>query len=261
MLSGGSDLLVQLREGRKQADVIVDLKVLPQANGVSLNGGLKLGAAVPCQKIYRDEDIAKAYPCLIDSASLIGGMQIQARASLGGNLCNSSPAADSIPSLLVLGTMCHIRGPQGERTVPATEFCTGVGTNVLQKGEYLESFEFPAPAAKSGAAFLRFIPRNEMDIAVANVAVWVQLDASGQRIEDARVAVGACAPTPLFVREAGEALKGESASSPDTRKLAEAARAACKPITDMRGSKEQRIHLAGVLAERALKIALERATA
>ncbi|MBV8083440.1 MAG: FAD binding domain-containing protein, partial [Chloroflexi bacterium] len=156
VLSGGSDLLVQLREGRKQADVMVDLKVLPQANGVSLNGGLKLGAAVPCQKIYRDQDIARVYPCLIDSASLIGGMQIQARASLGGNLCNSSPAADSIPSLLVLGTVCHIRGPQGERTVQATEFCTGVGTNVLQKGEYLESFEFPAPSAKSGAAFLRF---------------------------------------------------------------------------------------------------------
>jgi len=254
-------LLVQLREGRKQADVIIDLKVLPQANIMNLNGGLKLGAAVPCQRIYRDQALAKAYPCLIDSASLIGGMQIQARASLGGNLCNSSPAADSIPSLLVLGTMCHIRGPQGERTVPAHEFCTGVGTNVLQKGEYLESFEFPGPAARSGAAFLRFIPRNEMDIAVANAAVWVQLDASGQRIEDARVALGAVAPTPLLVREAGEALKGQPAAAPDTRKMAEAARAACRPITDMRGSADQRRHLAGVLAERALKIAVERATA
>ncbi|MHB8621069.1 MAG: FAD binding domain-containing protein, partial [Chloroflexota bacterium] len=208
---------------------------------------------------YRDDAIARLYPGLVDSASLIGGIQIQSRASLGGNLCNASPAADSIPTLIVLEALCRIAGPRGERTVPAEHFCTGPGQNCLEAGEFLASFEMPPPRPRSGAAFLRFIPRNEMDISVVNAAAHVWLDETGDRIAGARLAVGAVAPTPLLIEGAGEALAGQPASQPNWEPAMAAARAAARPITDMRGSAAQRTHLAGVMAGRALERALGRA--
>ena len=261
VLSGGTDIIIQAREGRKDVSVFVDVKKIPDVMTVSngADGGLTIGASVPCAELYENADIARRYPALIDSASLIGGIQIQSRASLGGNLCNASPAADSIPTLIVLGAVCLIAGPQGRRELPVEEFCTGPGTNALQAGEMLVALQLPAPAANSGAAFERFIPRNEMDIAVCNAAASVTLSKDGSSFEAARVAVGAVAPTPLLVAEAADALTGKGVGEAAIAAAAEAAGNAARPITDMRGSVAQRKHLAGVLTRRVIERAVERA--
>jgi CO/xanthine dehydrogenase FAD-binding subunit len=263
VLSGGTDVIVQAREGRRNIAMLIDVKHVPEANVLSFDRqtGLTLGATVPCHKIYADETIRRLYPALVDSASLIGGVQIQSRASLGGNLCNSSPAADSIPTLIALGAVCTIAGPSGTRTLPAEEFCIAPGRNALQAGELLVSFHFPPPAPRSGARFLRFIPRNEMDIAVANAAVSLTLNPAGDRIEQARVAIGAVAPTPLLVTEAGERLASAATTPEGIAPALEAARDAARPIDDMRGSIAQRRHLVGVLVRRAIEGAIERAKA
>jgi carbon-monoxide dehydrogenase medium subunit len=261
VLAGGTDIIVMAREFRRDVSMMVDVKAIPEATEMSYDPqkGLHLGAAVPCYRIYEDTEIARLYPALIDSASLIGGIQIQSRASIGGNLCNSSPAADSIPTIIALGGICHIAGPGGERTVRAEEFCTGPGRNVLQPGELLVWIELPPPAPRSGARFLRFIPRNEMDIAVVNVCAAVTLDSAARRIESARIAVGAVAPTPLLVSDAGAALAGAELNPEAWSAAIAAAQAAARPITDMRGSIAQRRHLVGVLTRRTLEGAVERA--
>jgi carbon-monoxide dehydrogenase medium subunit len=260
-LAGGTDIIVMAREYRRDTSMMIDVKRIPELTELSYSPAtsLHLGAAVPCYQIYEDAEIAKLYPALIDSASLIGGIQIQSRASIGGNLCNASPAADSIPPLIALGANCDIAGPNGERTLPVEEFCVAPGRNALAPGELLTWLEIPAPAPRSGARFLRFIPRNEMDIAVANAAVNVTLDESRQRIASARVAIGAVAPTPLFVPEAGAALVGAGLTPDSWQAGIEAAQAAARPITDMRGSAAQRRHLVGVLTRRALEDAVQRA--
>ena len=260
-LAGGTDIIVMAREYRRDVSMMVDVKQIPEAMELSYSpdSGLHLGAAVPCYRIYEDQTVARAYPALIDSASLIGGIQIQSRASIGGNLCNSSPAADSIPTLIALGAICHIAGPNGERTVPAEQFCTAPGRNVLEPGEILIWLELPPPPPRSGARFLRFIPRNEMDIAVVTPCVALSLTESRDRIASARVAIGAVAPTPLLATEAGTALAGAALTPEAWEPALEAVRAACRPITDMRGSIAQRRHLAGVLARRAIEAAVTRA--
>ena len=199
VLTGGTDLIVQLREGLREADLVVDVKKIPELMDVSYSaaGGLRLGAGVPCYRIYGDEQIAAAYPALADSTRIIGGWQIQSRSSVGGNLCNSSPAADSTPTLIAYDVTCHLAGPQGRRTVRVAEFCTAPGRNVLARGEILTMLEFPPRKKNASAAYLRFIPRNEMDIAVVGAASWVQLNAKGDTIETARIALAAVAPTPL----------------------------------------------------------------
>lgn len=261
VLSGGTDLIVQAREGRRTVDVIVDAKTIPEANVLEFtaDGGLRIGAAVPCAVIYENEQIARRYPALIDSTSLIGGIQIQSRASLGGNLCNSSPAADSIPTLIALGAICHIAGPDGRRQVPVEQFCTGPGRNQLRDGEMLVALEFPPPPPHSGAAFERFIPRNEMDIAVCNAAAAVVLSDDARTFRSARIAVGAVAPTPLYVEAAGAALAGQPVSAESVERAAALAGEAARPIDDMRGSIAQRKHLATVLTRRVLNKAIERA--
>lgn len=261
VLAGGTDVIIQAREGRKDVGVMVDVKHIPETTELTLNadGSLRVGAATPCAQIYGNADVAKRFPALIDSASLIGGIQIQSRASLGGNLCNSSPAADSIPTLIALGATCEITGPDGKRTLAVEDFCTAPGQNALQAGELLVALMFPAPAANSGAAFERFIPRNEMDIAVVNAAANVTLSADGKTFESARIAIGAVAPTPLFVKAAGDALAGKPVSDETIAAAAKAAADAAKPITDMRGSAAQRKHLAGVLTKRVINKAVERA--
>jgi carbon-monoxide dehydrogenase medium subunit len=260
VLAGGTDLIIQQREGRRDVGVMVDIKSVPEATQiVHESGGLRIGAAAACADIYHDAQIAQRYPALIDSAGLIGGIQIQSRASLGGNLCNSSPAADAIPTLIALGAVCEIAGPTGTRSLPVEEFCTGPGQNALGPDELLVSLTIPAPAARSGAAFERFIPRNEMDIAVCNAAASVTLSNDGNTFEAARIAVGAVAPTPLFVQEAGDTLAGQPVSDETIDKAAQAAADAARPITDMRGSAAQRTHLAGVLTRRVIKTAIARA--
>jgi carbon-monoxide dehydrogenase medium subunit len=261
VLAGGTDVIIQAREGRRNVAVMVDVKHVPEAMELKLapDGSLRIGAAVPCAAIYANTEIAHRFPALVDSVSLIGGIQIQSRASLGGNLCNSSPAADSIPTLIALAAACEIAGPNGRRNVAVEDFCTAPGQNVLQPGELLVALSFPAPKANSGAAFERFIPRNEMDIAVTNAAASVTLSADGKTFESARIAIGAVAPTPLFVAAAGAALTGKAVAAEAINAAAAAASAAAKPITDMRGSAAQRTHLAGVLTRRVIEKAVKRA--
>jgi carbon-monoxide dehydrogenase medium subunit len=261
VLAGGTDLIIQVRERRRDVGLMVDVKGIPELTALehAADGSLLVGAAVACARLYHDPEIVRRFPALIDSASLIGGIQIQSRASLGGNLCNSSPAADSTPTLIALSAVCEIAGPGGRRSVAVEDFCTGPGQNVLQPNELLVALRFPAPAANSGAAFERFIPRNEMDIAVANAAAGIVLSADGSSFVSARIAVGAIAPTPLFVREAGAALAGQPVGEAAIDAAAAAASAAARPITDMRGSVAQRRHLAGVLTRRVINTAVQRA--
>ena len=259
-LAGGTDVIVQARERTRDIDLFVDIKHISEVVGIEhgADGSLTIGAATPCYQIYGDESIAEHFPILVDSCSLIGGTAIQGRASLGGNLCNSSPAADGIPSLIVLEAQVEIAGPNGRRTVAVEDFCTAPGRNVLESGEFVVKLHFPAPADGSGARFLRFIPRNEMDIAVANAATQVRLAGDGS-VTWARVSVGAIAPTPLLVSEAADALVGQPLSEDSIASAAAASSAAANPITDMRGSIRQRVHLAGVLTERTIRQAAERA--
>jgi CO/xanthine dehydrogenase FAD-binding subunit len=260
-LAGGTDIIVQLREHRRDVDVLVDIKHIPEVAALSYDArqGLRIGAAVPCCQIYENKEIARAYPGLIDAAALVGGIQIQSRASLGGNLCNSSPAGDTIPALIALEAVCIIAGPKGNREVPVEKFCTGPGKNVLDSGEFLLSLRLPPPKPRSGAAYLRFIPRNEMDIAVAGAGVAVTLDDKKSECTAARIALAAVAPTPLLVAEASAALVGTELGEAAVAKAASLAQAAAKPITDMRGEADYRRHLVGVLVKRALQIAVERA--
>lgn len=261
VLAGGTDLIVQLREGRKQTDQVVDLKAIPELIGLRWNsdGSLEIGAATPCVDIYENPDVQQRLPVLNDSASLIGGIQVQGRASFGGNVCNSSPAADATPMLIALGAICITGSGSGNREIPLEEFFTGPGQNVLQQGEILVSIRIPAQPGRSGAFFNRFIPRNEMDIAVANAGARIQLSEDGSTIESARVAVGAVAPTPLIVPSAAEALKGKAPGREAFEAAGKAASEAANPIGDMRGSAAQRRHLASVLTIRALEGAYERA--
>lgn len=261
LLSGGTDLLVALRENRLHADLVIDVKGVPELTRMHFDRerGLTLGAAVSCQRMYADPTITTAYPGLIDAAQLIGGVQIQGRASMGGNLCNASPAADAIPALIVHGAICTVHGPDGERLIPVEEFCVAPGKTVLADDELLVSIQMPAPTPGFGAAYLRFIPRNEMDIAVVGVGAAVQLDASGTRFKAARIALGAVAPHPLFVPEASAVLVGQEVTIDTIEEAAAIAQSAARPISDMRGTARFRTHLVGVLTRRALNQALARA--
>jgi carbon-monoxide dehydrogenase medium subunit len=261
VLAGGTDIIVQVREGRRQVALLVDIKGIPEVNQLSYEAsqGLTIGAAVPCYKIYAREDIAAAYPGVIDAVSLVGGMQIQGRATVGGNLCNASPAADTIPALIVHYAVCSIAGPNGRREMPVEQFCTGPGRTALQTGEFLVSLHMPPPRPHSGAHYLRFIPRNEMDIAVVGVGASVVLNQDHSAFVAARIALGAVAPTPLLVETAAAALVGKPTSDEVIQQAAEAAQAAARPIDDMRGTAQYRRHLAAVLTRRALRGAIQRA--
>lgn len=261
MIAGGTDILVQLRGGRRSIDLIVDAKGIPELNEISYDpqNGLTLGAAAPCYQIYGNQAVADAYPGLMDAATLIGGIQIQGRASIGGNLCNSAPSGDSIPPVIVLGGVCNIAGPNGTRQVVAENFCTGPGRNVLENNEMLVSINFPAPQPHTGANYLRFIPRNEMDIAIAGVGSSVVLDESGQNFVSARIALASVAPTPVFASEAAASLAGKPVSDEAIQEASDLAIEASSPIDDMRGTIRQRRHLIGVLTRRTLNNAVQRA--
>jgi carbon-monoxide dehydrogenase medium subunit len=259
VLAGGTDLLVQLREGRRDADLVIDVKRVPDLADVRFDPqrGLQVGAAVPCYRVAEHPDVARLYPGLTDAASLVGGVQIQSRATLAGNLCNASPAADTVPAMIACEGVAVVAGAGGTRSVPVEQFCVGPGKTVLGPGELLVSLTFPAPRAGSSSAYLRFIPRNEMDIAVVGAGVAVTLD--GPRCAAARIALCAVAPTPILVPDAGAALVGTNLDMADLDRAGSIAQAAAKPISDMRGDAEYRRHLVGVLVKRALRIALARA--
>ncbi len=260
-LAGGTDIIVQVREGHRDLDLMVDVKRIPQLRQLTHDAeqGLVLGAAVPCCEFYENAEIASLYPGLVDAGELVGGTAIQSRASFGGNLCNSSPAADTIPALIAQEAVCVIAGPGGRREVPVESFCTAPGRNVLGRGELLACLRIPTPRPNSGAHYLRFIPRNEMDIAVVGAGAAVVLNDAGDTFVSGRIGLGAVAPTPLLVEEAGEVLSGSPVSDAVIEQAAAAASRAARPISDMRGTIEQRKHLSGVLTRRALVKAVARA--
>ncbi len=260
-LSGGTDLIIQLRAGTRRPEFVVDVKQIPELHRISfsLKDGLHLGAAVSCIEIHENADMRKYYPGLTEAAHLIGSLQIQSRASVGGNLCNGSPAGDATPALIALGAKARVVGPGGERTVPVETFIIAPGRTVLQPGDLLVEFLIDAPAKHSSDAYLRFIPRNEMDIAVVGVGGALTLDLADDRVVDARIALGAVGPTPIFAAEASKALIGKKLDDAAIENAARLAISAATPIDDMRGTAEFRRHVVGVLTRRVLTIAADRA--
>jgi len=259
VMAGGTDLIIQSRAQSSDPLVVIDIKHIDSMMTAAIvDGGLHLGPSMSCAQLTARNDIKAIYPGLVEAAYLIGSTQVQGRCSVGGNLCNASPAADTIPALIVNGAECVIHGPKGERTVAAEDFAVGVGRNCMEQGELLTRIQIPAPAAKTSDAYLRFIPRTEMDIAVAGAAVSVTLDADGT-CTAARVSIGAVATTALLVTEAADALIGTKLDDAALNAAAAAATAASKPITDRRGTIEFRRHVVGVLTRRTAFIAAQRA--
>ena len=261
VLAGGTDILVQLRADMIEPTLLVDVKRIPEMMSIAAeDGGFRIGAAVPGAELGEHAALKKAWPGVVEAAELIGSTQIQGRASIGGNLCNGSPAADSVPALFVADARITIVGPNGKREAPVAEIVTGPGKTSLAKGEIVVSIFLPAPPKHSGDAYLRFIPRTELDIAVVAAGISLILDEGGKCVQ-AKVALGAVAPCVLLVPEAGEALIGSKLDDAALDKMAAAASAACRPIDDKRGTKEFRIRVAGVMARRAARTAYDRARA
>jgi carbon-monoxide dehydrogenase medium subunit len=259
ILAGGTDVLVQLKSEFVEPDLMVDLKHLPGMNDITPeNGGFRIGAAVAGAVLGEHEGVKSLWPGVVEGMELIGSTQVQGRATLAGNLCNGSPAADSVPAMVTAGAVARVHGPNGSRDIDVKDIPTGPGKNCLTKGEFITSFFLPARPSRASDAYLRFIPRTEMDIAVSAAAVSLELDKAGT-CTAARVAVGAVAPTVRLVEDAGAALIGTKLDDAAIAKLVTAVEAACSPIDDKRGTIEFRTKTAGVLAKRAALIAYSRA--
>ena len=259
VFAGATDLIPQIRTGRPEPGLLVDLKRIERCISVTeTDTGWIVGAAVPTSRLTADDAFSTALPGLSEAAGLIGSDQIQNRSSLGGNLCNASPAADSVPAMLVNEVRALIAGSGGTRTVPVGDITTGPGATSLADGEFIIEFEIDKPPAATSDAYLRMIPRTEMDIAVVGAGARITLDADGH-CTSARVALGAVAPTALRVPAAEAALEGKPIDDDTLAAVAAAASAACNPIDDKRGTIEYRKQVAGVLAKRAVKLAAERA--
>lgn len=262
LMSGGTDLLVQMRGGRTRPRCVIDIKKLPGITEIRADqAGFVIGAATPAAAICENQMLAKAWPGLVEAVSLIGSTQVQGRASLGGNLCNASPAADSVPALIAAGATCIIEGPGGRREAPVESIQLSPGRTTLAPDEILLAFRLP-PRPQNGAdAYLRLIPRTEMDIAVVGAGVSLRLDPATGKVAAARVAIGAVAPTALLVEAAGEALTGSSLEEAALVRMDEAIVRAARPISDKRGTAEYRTRIAMVLARRAAVTARNRAGA
>ncbi len=259
VMSGGTDLLVQLRSGRAKPELIVDTKKIPGIMGIRETAdGWVIGAATPSAELSEHAGFSAAYPGVVEGTNLIGSTQVQGRASLAGNLCNASPAADSVPAMIAAGAVAVVVGPTGQRSVPVAQIVTAPGRTSLAKGEFIFEFHFPKVSGKQADAYLRFIPRTEMDIAVVGCGVNLTLDAAGV-ITAASVVLGAVAPTQVAVD--ASSIVGSKLDDAALAALDTAARAACNPINDKRGTIEFRTKVAGVLARRAAKIAYDRAGA
>ena len=259
VLAGGTDLLVRMKSGLIEPDLVVDIKHIAATQSIAKTAvGFRIGAAVPAVAMSENTALKKAWPGVVEAANLIGSDQIQSRCTIVGNLCNASPAADSVPAMIAAGAKAIIVGPHGRRTVAVEKVVTGPGAMSLEKGEVVEAITLPKRPPKSGDAFLRFIPRTEMDIAVVSAGVSLTLD-NKRVIKKARVALGAVAPTVVLVAAAAKAIVGSKLDDEVMEKLAAACAAACSPIDDKRGTVEFRTEVAGVLARRAAKIAYQRA--
>lgn len=259
VLAGGTDLLVQLKAEVISPVLLVDIKKVPETRKITEeDGGFRIGSTVTGAELKEHAKLKAAWPGLVEGANLIGSTQVQGRCTLAGNLCNGSPAADSVPAMIAAGAVATVVGPKGRREVKVEDIMIGPRKLSLEKGEIIASFKLPARAAHASDAYLRFIPRTEMDIAVVGCGVSLTLDGSGT-CTDARVGLGAVAARPLLVADAAKALIGTKVDEAALAKLEAAVRAACSPIDDKRGTKEFRIDVAGVLARRTALIALERA--
>ena len=259
VLAGGTDLMVRMKSGFIEPDLVVDIKQISAMQSITKSAtGFRIGAAVSAAEMGENTALKKAWPGVVESANLIGSDQIQNRCTIAGNLCNASPAADAVPALIAAGAKANVVGPQRRRTVAVEKIITSPGKTSLSKGEIVESITLPKRAPRSGDAYLRFIPRSEMDIAVVGAGVNLVLD-SNCVVKSARVALGAVAPTPLLVPDAAKAIIGTKLNKAALTKLADACSAACSPIDDKRGTVEFRTEVAGVLARRAARIAYKRA--
>ena len=259
VLAGGTDLLVQMHAGTVRPGLIVDVKNIAEMCEIAADGGaFRVGAAATGAEMGEHAALKAAWPGVVEAVELIGSTQIQSRASPGGNLCNASPAADSVPALIAAGAACTVAGPDGRRELAVEEVCTGPGATALRRGEIVVDFRLPGAGARTGDAYLRMIPRTEMDIAIVGAGVCLEVDESG-KVSRARVALGAVAPTARLVAAAGAALEGTTLGADALAALDAAARAACDPIDDKRGTVAYRTQVAGVLARRAAAIAYDRA--
>jgi CO/xanthine dehydrogenase FAD-binding subunit len=260
VLSGGTDLLVQMRSGRMKPELIVDTKKIPGIMDIrEEGGGFVVGAATPGAVVEAHAGMSQAWPGVVEALDLIGSTQVQGRCSLAGNLCNASPAADSVPALFASGAIAVVVGANGRREVPVEQIPAGPGRTNLARDEFILEFKFPPRPPRSSDAYLRFIPRTEMDIAVVGCGISVTLDENGV-CTAARAALGAVAPTVMVVKEMSDALIGHTLDDATLAALDKAAQAACKPINDKRGTIEYRTKVAGVLARRVAKIAFDRAS-
>lgn len=259
ILAGGTDVLVQLKAEMVEPDLMLDMKHLPGMREiVAEDGGFRVGAAVSGAEMGEHDALKALWPGVVEGVELIGSSQVQSRATMAGNLCTGSPAGDSVPSMVAAGAVARVQGPDGVRDVPVVDIPTGPGKNSLAKGEFITSIFLPARPEHAADAYLRFIPRTEMDIAVSSAAVSLELDADGV-VTTAHVALGAVAPTVLLVKDAGDALVGSKLDDAAITALVGAVEAACNPITDKRGTIAFRTKTAGVLAKRAAQIAYSRA--
>lgn len=259
ILAGGTDLLIQMRSGRAEPELLVDIKGIAELTSITEEqGAFRIGAAVGCMQIIEHAGLSQAWPGVVDGVKLIGSIQVKGRATMGGNLCNASPAADSVPGLIAAGARATIVGPKGKREVAVADVAMSPGRTSLAPDEILVSFLLPRRPPRSAGAYLRFTPRTEMDIAVVGAAVNLSLDAQGV-CSEARVCLGAVAARALLVPEAAAALVGSRLDAAALDRLAAAASAGCSPIDDKRGTREFRIKVVGVMARRAAAIALERA--
>lgn len=259
ILAGGSDLLVRMKGGFIEPDLIVDIKAIDGLGEIRETAeGFSIGAAVPCAMLGESKALKNAWPGVVEAANLIGSKQVQGRCTIVGNLCNASPAADSVPALVAAGAKAVVVGPGARRTIAVEAVPTGPGKTSLTKGEIIEAILLDKRLPRSGDAYLRFIPRTEMDIAVVSAGVNLMLDEQG-RVKFARLALGAVAPTVILVEEAAEVLIGSKLDEATLERLAKVCSGACRPIDDKRGTIEFRRKVAGVLAKRAATTAYARA--
>ncbi len=259
ILAGGSDILVQLRLGLTTPDLIIDIKHIDGMRDICAEGGgYRIGAGVSGAEMDEHAGLKSLWPGVVEAMALVGSTQVQGRATMVGNLCNASPAADSVPAMVAAGARAMIVGPKGTRTCPVQDIPSGPGKTTLQKAEIITSIYLPARPENASDAYLRFIPRTEMDIAVSAAGVSLTLDNTGEIIE-AQVALGAVAPTVLRVDAGAEILIGSKLDADTQAKLQDICAAACNPIDDRRGTVAFRRKTVGVLAKRAALIAYSRA--
>ena len=259
VLAGGTDLLVQMKSRRVSPVVIVDIKQLPGAMEIEREGGgYRIGAGVSGAMLGEDVSFVADWPGVAEAAQLIGSTQIQGRATMVGNLCNASPAADAVPALIAAGATAVIEGPGGQREIAVSDIPAGPGKTTLEPGEFVSAVRLAARPAGSSDAYLRFIPRSEMDIAVASAGVNLTVDGDGL-VTEARVALGAVAATAYLDEAAGARLIGTKLEDDVLSELAAICGQSCSPIDDKRGTVAYRRDVVGVLAKRAARIAYQRA--